>query len=253
MKSIHAAGLVLSAMCALSSAPALSGEPVRYQVAGQSYEGYFEPAGDSRGLVLIIHDWDGLTDYEIKRAQMLSDLGYSVFAADLYGAGIRPTETKDKIARSGELYKDREKMRALMQGALAAASEQGADSAQAVAIGYCFGGTAVLELARSGQPLKGFASFHGGLTTPEGQDYASAQGPIMVYHGSADTSVTMSDFATLTEELEAQNITHEMTTYSGAPHAFSVFGSDRYREKADMQSWASFTSFLDERFPQSSH
>lgn len=246
------AGLGVLAICALSSTMALSGEAVTYKVAGNNYEGYFEPASNSRGLVLIIHDWDGLTDYEIKRAQMLSDLGYSVFAADLYGAGVRPTDTKDKIARSGELYKDREKMRALMQGALMAASEQGADSSQAVAIGYCFGGTAVLELARSGQILKGFASFHGGLTTPEGQDYADAQAPIMVYHGSADTAVTMSDFATLTEELEAQNVTHEMTTYSGAPHAFSVFGSDRYREKADTQSWASFTSFLDATLPQSS-
>ncbi|MDP5071509.1 MAG: dienelactone hydrolase family protein [Congregibacter sp.] len=223
-----------------------AGEAVNYQVGGLDYQGYFEPARDSKGLVLIIHDWDGLTDYEIKRAEMLAAQGYSVFAADLYGTNVRPTETQDKIARSGELYEDREKMRALMRGALTAAGEQGGDVANAVILGYCFGGTAVLELARSGEPLKGFASFHGGLTTPEGQDYGVTKAPVMVYHGSADTAVSLADFASLAEQLEAAGVEHEMTTYSGAPHAFSVFGSPRYQEKADTQSWASFTHFLDE-------
>ncbi|MFK8041452.1 dienelactone hydrolase family protein [Congregibacter sp.] len=250
MKNIKGFGIGLIAAGIFCSQTALSGEAVVYEVAGQEYEGYFEPAMDSRGTVLIIHDWDGLTDYEVKRAEMLSALGYSVFAADLYGKGVRPTETKDKIARSGELYKDREKMRLLMRGALAAASDSGADIEDTVAVGYCFGGTAILELARAGEPLKGFASFHGGLTTPEGQTYADAQGPVMVYHGSADTAVSMTDFASLAEQLESQEIPHEMTTYSGAPHAFSVFGSARYQEKADLQSWASFTSFLDETLAQ---
>ncbi|WP_439107325.1 dienelactone hydrolase family protein [Congregibacter sp.] len=250
MKNIKEAGLCLLAICALGSQGAVAGESVTYEVGGEAYEGYFEAATDARGTVLIIHDWDGLTDYEMKRAGMLSELGYNVFAADLYGKGVRPTETKDKIARSGELYEDREKMRALMRGALAAASESGANVSEAVAIGYCFGGTAVLELARAGEPLKGFASFHGGLTTPEGQNYADAQAPVMVYHGSADTAVSMADFASLAEQLEAEGVTHEMTTYSGAPHAFSVFGSSRYQEKADVQSWASFTSFLVTTLPQ---
>jgi len=250
MKKMISAGLGALALCALAQQSALAGEAVEYQVAGKNYQGYFEPATESRGLVVIIHDWDGLTDYEVKRAQMLSEMGYSVFAADLFGAGVRPTETKDKVALTGELYEDREKMRSLMRGALAAASDSGADVAQAVVVGYCFGGTAVLELARSGEPLKGFASFHGGLTIPEGQHFADTQGPVMVYHGSADTAVSMSDFASLAEQLEADGVPHEMTTYSGAPHAFSVFGSPRYREKADQQSWASFTDFLDTTFSQ---
>lgn len=250
MNRMKSAGLGLVAVCALAQQTALAGEAVEYDVAGKRYEGYFEPATDSRGLVVIIHDWDGLTDYEVKRAEMLSAMGYSVFAADLFGAGIRPTETNDKIALTGELYQDREKMRSLMRGALAAASDSGADVSEAVVIGYCFGGTAVLELARSGEPLKGFASFHGGLTTPDGQTFAETQAPVMVYHGSADTAVSMSDFASLAEQLEAAGVAHEMTTYSGAPHAFSVFGSPRYREKADQQSWASFTAFLDTTFSQ---
>ncbi|MFT4769883.1 MAG: dienelactone hydrolase [Glaciecola sp.] len=250
MNRIKAVGFGLLALSALAQQTVLAGEAVEYQVAGQKYEGYFEPADNSRGLVVIVHDWDGLTDYEVKRAEMLSAMGYSVFAADLFGAGVRPTETKDKIALTGALYEDREKMRSLMRGAMAAASDSGADVSEAVVVGYCFGGTAVLELARSGEPLKGFASFHGGLATPEGQNFDDTQGAVMVYHGSADTSVSMSDFASLAEQLETDGVPHEMTTYSGAPHAFSVFGSPRYREKADRQSWASFTIFLDEIFEQ---
>lgn len=104
----------------------------------------------------------------------------------------------------------------------------------------------VLELARSGADLKGFVSFHGGYTTPEGQDYApQTGGSILVLHGSADTAVTMSDFAQLTVELEQHQVHHEMITYNGAPHAFTVFGSDRYRQEADHKSWKRFMDFLD--------
>ena len=227
---------------------ALAGEAVNYSVNGEPYEGYYEPAENPRGLVLILHDWDGLTEYEMQRAGMLRDLGYSAFAADLFGAGIRPTEIQDKRQHTGELVKDREKMRALILNALEAAARQGADTTAAVAMGYCFGGSAVLELARSGAELKGFASFHGGLSTPEGQNYSGTLGKVLVYHGTADTAISMADFAKLADELEAEGVAHEMTTYSGAPHAFTVFGSSRYQERADLQSWASFTAFLEETF-----
>ncbi len=220
------------------------GKMIQYEVNGQPYEGYYIAATDSKGFILLVHDWDGLTDYEVKRANMLAELGYSVFAADLFGAGVRPTEVKDKRQHTGELYKDRQKMRALLKGAIDTAAKLGAATSNSVAMGYCFGGAAVLELARSGKPLKGFASFHGGLTTPEGQNYTNTRGKIMVYHGTADTAITMDQFAALATELEANGVAHEMITYSGAPHAFTVFGSERYREDADKKSWASFTEFL---------
>ncbi len=220
------------------------GTAVTYQVDGLSYEGYFISPAKNAPLVLLIHDWDGLTDYEIKRANMLANLGYAVFAADLFGAGIRPTAVTDKRQHTGELYKNREKMRALMYGALATAKEKGADVDNAVAAGYCFGGAAVLELARSGANLKGFATFHGGLKTPDGQNYAKARGEILVLHGSADSAITLDQFAALTKELEAAGVAHEMITYSGAPHAFTVFGEKRYQEAADKKSWKRFQDFL---------
>jgi dienelactone hydrolase len=221
-----------------------TGAAVIYQVDGKSYEGYYISPSNQAPLVVLIHDWDGLTDYEIKRAHMLAELGYAVFALDLFGAGVRPTEVKDKRQHIGELYKDREKMRALMNGALAAAKAKGARVDNAVAAGYCFGGAAVLEWARSGADLKGFATFHGGLKTPEGQDYSKTRGEVLIMHGTADTAITMDQFAALAQELEAVGIPHEMISYGGAPHAFTVYGSERYRETADKKSWKSFQEFL---------
>ena len=222
------------------------GSLVTYQVNGQSYEGYYISPSNQAPFVLLIHDWDGLTDYEVKRANMLAELGYAVFALDLFGAGVRPTEVKDKRQHSGELYKDREKMRALMKGALETAKNKGAIIKNAIAVGYCFGGAAVLELARSGADLKGFATFHGGLKTPEGQNYTKTRGKILIMHGSADTAITLDQFSDLAKELESAGVAHEMITYGGAQHAFTVFGGDRYQETADKKSWKRFTEFLAE-------
>jgi dienelactone hydrolase len=221
-----------------------TGSLTTYQVNGQSYEGYYITPSNQAPLVLLIHDWDGLTDYEIKRANMLAELGYAVFAADLFGAGVRPTEVTDKRQHTGELYKNREKMIALMKGALDTAKKRGAKIENAVAVGYCFGGAAVLELARSGADLKGFATFHGGLKTPEGQNYAKTRGEILIMHGSADSNITMDQFAGLAKELESAGIAHEMITYGGAQHAFTVFGGNRYQEDADKKSWKRFQEFL---------
>ncbi|MEJ2038653.1 MAG: dienelactone hydrolase family protein [Desulfosarcinaceae bacterium] len=240
----YALSLIL--MSAIASTAAAAGAPVAYEVNGKPYEGYAVSPSPDAPLVLLIHDWSGLDDYEIKRAGMLADLGYAVFAADLFGAGVRPAEIEERRRLTGELYKDRARMRELLYGAIAAAKARGLNTANAVAMGYCFGGAAVLELARSGADFKGFVTFHGGLQTPEGQDYASARGKYLILHGTADTSVTMQDFAALANELEARGIPHEMITYSGAPHAFTVFGTDRYRADADKKSWKRFTAFLAE-------
>ncbi|MEN8758423.1 MAG: dienelactone hydrolase family protein [Desulfobacterales bacterium] len=242
MKTIFTVVLVIM----ISSTAAAAGKSVVYEVNGASYEGYYTGASGNAPLILLVHDWDGLTDYEVKRADMLAEMGYTVFAVDLFGAGVRPTKMEDKRQHTGELYKDREKMRTLLNAALKTAQSQGADTGNAVAMGYCFGGAAVLEFARSGADMKGFVTFHGGLKTPEGQDYSKAKGKFLILHGTADTAVSMQDFATLANELEAKGVSNEMITYGGAPHAFTVFGGDRYRADADKKSWKRFTEFLDE-------
>jgi dienelactone hydrolase len=239
---------VVTILCMLiaASTAGASGKAISYEVNGNPFEGYFISPSSKAPLILLIHDWDGLTEYEVKRANMLADRGYAVFAVDLFGAGVRPTEITDKRQHTGELYKDRKKMRSLIQGALDTAKLKGANVHNAVAMGYCFGGAAVLEFARSGAGMKGFVTFHGGLSTPSGQDYSKTRGKLLILHGTADTNIPMDQFAELASELEEKGISHEMITYSGAPHAFTVFGSSRYREDADKKSWKRFIEFLGE-------
>lgn len=239
-----AAALLISTMATQAD----EGRTVAYTVDDEPYEGYFISPGPDAPLVLLIHDWDGLTDYERLRARMLAEEGYAVFAADLFGRGVRPAEMEERRRLTGALYENRARMRVLMQGALDAARGEGASVRRAVAMGYCFGGTAVLELARSGAPLLGFVSFHGGLATPEGQDYTATQGHVLVLHGTADSHITMDEFAGLAKELEAEEVPHEMITYGGAPHAFTVFGSDRYRPAAAAASWVRLVNFLETTF-----
>lgn len=237
---------VLGFFAALAPFGAVAGESVTYSVGGADYEGYSAVArGDAKGLVLIIHDWDGLTDYEQKRAEMLAELGYDAFAVDLFGKGNRPTETEAKRAETGKLYSDREKMRSLLLGGLAEARRL--SDAPTVVMGYCFGGSAVLEMARSGQAedVAGYATFHGGLATPAGRSYPASTPPLLIAHGGADTAITMDEVAGLSKELEQAGLTYQIEVYSGAPHAFTVFGSPAYRETADAKSWQAFQEFLE--------
>jgi len=240
---------LLTAAVVSAAAPALAGETVGYEVDGAAYEGYLaRPAGEPAGLVLVIHDWDGLGAYEERRADMLAELGYAAFAADLYGAGDRPQATAAKKAATAALYDDRDAMRSRILGGLAVAREQVGDL-PAVVMGYCFGGAATLELARSqaAEDVVAYASFHGGLATPEGQSWEGVDSFVLIAHGGADDSITLADVAGLGRELEAAGTAYEIQIYSGAPHAFTVFGSERYRERADRRSWDAFTDLLAER------
>jgi dienelactone hydrolase len=237
--------LVLALAIAFSPVAAQAGEAVTYDVGSETFEGYRAKAsGESKGLVFVIHDWDGHTSYEQKRADMLAELGYDTFAVDLFGKGNRPVETADKKAATGKLYADRERMRSLLLGGLAEARK--GSKAQAVVMGYCFGGAAALELARSGKAtdIAGYASFHGTLKTPEGQSYPSETAPIFVAHGGADSSVPMDDVAALSKELEKAGVEYEIQVYSGAPHGFTEWESERYQKRADEQSWDAFKDFL---------
>ncbi|MDZ7759464.1 MAG: alpha/beta fold hydrolase [Desulfovermiculus sp.] len=148
----------------------MASQDVEYEVSGKTYQGYAvrnTELEESQPAVMIIHDWDGLGDYEKQRATMLAGDGYAVFAVDLYGQGIRPTTLEDKKARSGALYADRQEMRSRLFGGLEALrSMDGIDPDNIVVMGYCFGGSAALEMARAGADVQGFVSFHGGLARP---------------------------------------------------------------------------------------
>ncbi len=235
---------MLIPICLWSSIVLATDTFIDYDVAGKTYSGYYISQDPKAPLIILVHDWDGLTEYEKKRSKMLADEGYAVFAIDMFGKNVRPQTTAEKKQLTGALYKDRQKMRTLVEAAFSTIEKEGANTTNAIAMGYCFGGSVVLEYARSGKELKGFVAFHGGLATPEGQNYAQTQGKLLILHGSADKAVSMNDFAALAIDLEKNNISHEMITYSGAPHAFTVFGSSRYHQEADKKSWQRFTEYL---------
>ncbi len=247
LASTLAVAATLASTLAFAAAPALA-DDVSYEAEGASLTGYFAPADSPKGLVVIVHDWDGLDDYEKGRADMIAEMGYDAFALDMYGAEV-PVETMaDRQAASGALYKDRERMRGLISAGLEAAHGR-SDATKTVLMGYCFGGAVTLEAARNGlvEDAAGFATFHGGLATPEGQSYPQDVAPLLIMHGGADTSVTMDDVTALWGALEEAGATYTIEIYSGAPHAFTVKGSDRYRERADMESWQAFSDFLAKR------
>ena len=224
-----------------------AGQKLTYSYNNEMFEGYLSnPKSQSKGLIILIHDWDGLTKYEEKRTDMLSSLGYTVFAVDLYGKGNRPKEMKLRKAETKKLYENRTRMRELI---LAGINEVNVKKQKTFVMGYCFGGSAALELARShkGENIVGYASFHGGLKTPQGQSYSANTSPIFIAHGGADKAVKLEDVFQITNELEKNKITYEVNIYSGAPHAFTVFNSKRYRKDADEKSWEAFLSFIDKK------
>ncbi|WP_018149101.1 dienelactone hydrolase family protein [Henriciella marina] len=237
---------LLAASTALSLA-AHAGETVDYTVDGATYEGYLaEATRESKGLVIIIHDWGGLDGYEQTRAEMIADEGYDAFAIDLYGKGNRPDTTDARKEQVGLLYNDREMMRARILGGIAQAREASGET-DVIVMGYCFGGGATLELARSGEGenIAGYATFHGSLDAPEGADYAATSAPVLIMHGGADTGIPNALAAEAADMMEKAGITYEVQIYSGAPHAWTVFGSDRYQELADTKSWDAFMDFTE--------
>lgn len=226
-------------------------EPVVYTIDGQPFEGYFafnQNFGETQPLVLLVHDWNGLDDYEMRRTQMLAEQGYAAFAVDLYGQGVRPTNSDESRAQSGALRGDRPTLRTrLMAGLAQAQAQAGVDSDRVVAIGYCFGGGAVLEMARAGMNMDGFVSFHGSFETPEGQDYSQTQGRILVLHGSDDPAAPMADVAQLAAELDEANVDFDMEIYGGVDHAFTLWSdAERYDGMADRRSWRALMTFLGE-------
>lgn len=230
-------------------------EPVVYTIDGQPYEGYFARNtgfGDDQPVVLLIHDWDGLGDYEKRRAQMLAEQGYAAFAVDLYGQGVRPQNVEESQAESGKLYANRETMRQrLFAGLDQAVAMPGVDGDRVVTIGYCFGGAAALEFARAGADLDGFVSFHGSFETPEGQDYNQTQGSILILHGADDPVAPMTQVAQLADELNQASVDYAMEIYGGVRHSFTVWGADRgssrYDAEADVKSWDALLAFLAEQ------
>jgi len=169
---------------------AVQSKDIEYKQGDQVLEGYLawdDTVTGPRPGVLVVHEWTGLGDYAKRRARMLAELGYIAFAADIYGKGIRPATPQEAGAVAGKYKKDPQLMRKRVTAALdVLRSQPMCDPKRIAAIGYCFGGTCVLELARSGADVAGVVSFHGGLATANPIDAKNIRGKVLVLHGGDD-------------------------------------------------------------------
>lgn len=201
--------------------------------------------------VLIIHQWTGLSENEKMRARMLAELGYNVFAADVYGKGIRP-QPPAAGQEAGKYKSDRKLYRERMLAALDVLNKNPqTDPAKVAAIGYCFGGTGVIELARSGAMVKGVVSFHGGLDSPSPADGRNIKGKVLALHGADDPFVPAKDIAAFEKEMQDAKVEYKLVSYPGAVHAFTqkAAGNDNskgaaYNEGADKASWEEMKAFF---------
>lgn len=205
--------------------------------------------------ILIVHQWKGLTDYEKMRARMLAEMGYVAFAADIYGKGVRPSFSEEAGKEAGKYYSDVNLFRERVTAGLNELKKHiSVDPGQIAAIGYCFGGGAVLELARSGADIKGVVSFHGSLKSPD-PGAGKIKCKISVQHGAVDPYVTEEDVIAFKKEMEDGKVDYILTEYSGAVHAFTMenAGNDpstgaSYNKNADKRSWEAMKSFFGEIF-----
>ncbi|EQA44805.1 dienelactone hydrolase family protein [Leptospira broomii serovar Hurstbridge str. 5399] len=236
-------------------------ETVEYKQGDTTLEGFLAyPEGKDKKApgIILVHDWFGLGENTKARAKQLAALGYVAFAADIYGKGVRPKSIEEAAKLAGSFREgDRKLLRARAQAALdALKSQSNVDADNLAILGYCFGGTAALELARTGAPLKGTISFHGGLSTPKPEESNVIKGKVLAMHGADDPFVKAEEVAAFQEEMRKAKIDWQFVSYGGAVHSFTIkeAGNDNskgaaYNEKADHRSWVELRNFLKEIFP----
>jgi dienelactone hydrolase len=226
---------------------------VAYEHDGQALEGYAahdEAITERKPAVLVIPDWFGLRDYAKARAQMLARLGYYGFCADIYGTGRRFDDHEEAAAEAGKYYSNLDLLRGRVQAAYdQVVKDPAVDPERIAVIGYCFGGSAALEFSRTGAALRGTVSFHGGLIAHDPSDVDAITGKLLVLTGGVDPVVPDEAVVAFQNELRTrEDLDWQVTTYSGAPHAFTLPGTPNYRPVADRRSWREMVAFLDEVF-----
>ena len=254
---------LLAAMTTLIAASlhaAIQTKTIEYQQGDTTLEGVLvwdDAVRGQRPGVLVVHQWMGLTDYEKHRAEMLAQLGYVAFCADIYGKGVRPQNTQEAGALAGKYRNgDRELLRTRVNAALTVLqTREFVDPKRIAAIGYCFGGTTVLELARSGANIGGVVSFHGGLDAPNPDDGKDIKCKVLVLHGADDPFSSPQNIAAFENEMRKGGVDWQIVFYGGAVHAFTqpMAGNDNskglaYNEKADKRSWEEMKRFFAEIF-----
>jgi dienelactone hydrolase len=249
--------LMVAATCSATADAAVRAKVIEYKQGDTVLEGYLAWDDSIQGRrpgVVVAHEWTGPGEYVRARARKLAEMGYVAFALDMYGKGVRPKTPREAAAQAGKYKSDRALMRARAKAGLdELLRNELCDPKRVAAIGYCFGGTCVLELARRGADIAGVASFHGGLDTPRPADAKNIKCKVLVLHGADDPHVPRKDVEAFEDEMRAGGVDWQLNMYGGAVHAFTnpAAGNDKsrgvaYNAEADHRSWEAMKAFFGE-------
>lgn len=252
---------VAVALCvaATEARAAVKSETVEYRHGDVVLEGVIawdDAVSGKRPGVLVLHDWMGVGPFVAAQAERLAGEGYVAFAADIYGKGVRPADAKEAAAQAGKYRGDRALLRARAQAGLDELRKSPhVDGDRVAVIGYCFGGGAALELARSGADVDAVVSFHGNLDTPDPADARRIQGKVLVLHGADDPHVPPEQVAAFQKEMREAGVDWQLVAYGGAVHSFTkpAAGSDpskgaAYDERAARRAWKDMQQLFAEVF-----
>jgi len=243
--------------CGLAHAKVVT-KSIAYEQGGAKLEGYLaydDAKSGPRPGVLVIHEWWGLNDYVKNRTKQLAEMGYVAFAADMYGDHKVTRDPKQaqewsSAIENGGLMAPRSKA-----GLDVLKQQAQTDKSKLAAIGFCFGGSTVLQLAYSGEPLAATVTFHGGLMPPKDDQLSQIKTPILILHGAEDGFIKPETIDQVRTSLDKAKVDWYMVTYANAVHAFSNPDADSfkipgigYNEKAARRSWAEMQDFFKEKF-----
>jgi dienelactone hydrolase len=261
-KTVWFAIILIATVLRLATAQAaIKTNTVEYKEGDTVLEGYLAYDDSLKGRVpgvLIIHEWTGLGPYVKMRAEQIAKLGYVVFAADIYGKGIRPANPEEAGRQAGIYRSDRQLTRRRVAAAQAELTKlKLVDIKRLAIIGYCFGGMVALELARSGADIAGVVVFHGTLDTPTPQDAKNIKAKVLALQGGDDPVVPEEQRVAFMNEMRQGGVNWQMNLYGGAVHSFSnpASGNDpstgiAYNKQADKRSWQAMEIFFKEIFSQ---
>lgn len=245
--------------CAMMANASTKATLVDYTVDGKDYQGYLvrpENVTEPLPAVVVFPEWWGLNDYVKRRARELAELGYVAFVADMYGKNVVTTKAEEARQYAGAFYQDFKKFETMTNAAYEQMLMQDfVDTARTAAIGFCFGGTAALELARSGADVKGTVVFHGGLTSPDSTRAKHIHGRVLVLQGDADPFTPAEDVAAFEREMNSADVDYRVVHFPGAKHAFTNPKADEtgldgvaYDEKAAASSMEEMRVLFSELF-----
>lgn len=235
---------------------------VDYEIDGEAYQGmlvYDDASTEQRPGILMVPNWMGVTENAAKKAWRAGGSDYVVFVADLYGRDTRPANTDEAGIAAGAVKGDRALMRKRVNAALdvfkSKAQEVPLDTSRIGAIGFCFGGTSVLELARSGTEVQGVVSFHGNLDTPNVEDARQIRSPVLVLHGAIDPYVPDEQVAAFQDEMRAADVDWQLISYGGAVHSFTdptanARGQAEYHPQVAERAFGAMRQFFNETMNQ---